>query len=207
MAQGDGGIAAKDDDASVPDPMDAGTWVPPDPTCSDGDWRLAPGLLPAMHVDYIADRDLRFPTADAGEPTPTQPELVVLSSAGKPCANARDHAACEKALALRPQFGRHLVTTSGDAVHLWLAPALPLLGQIDTPSEALWLLQNLHGPLTCNARVSRDGDDFIVSGLPNWSCMQLPDGGQLLTASARVEPNGAISDLYTDAGMLAGACE
>jgi hypothetical protein len=160
-----------------------------------------------MHVDYIADRDMRFPMVDAGEPTPSQPEIVVLSSAGVPCANARDHVACEKALALRPNFGRHLVTTSGDNVHLWLAPALSLLGQIDTPSEAIWLMQNLHGPLTCTASVSRDGDDFIVTGLANWSCMQLPDGGQFLTASARVSGNGVIADLYNDAGMLLGACE
>jgi hypothetical protein len=162
--------------------------------------------LPALHVDYIADRDMRFPMVDAGEVTPTQAEIVVLSSAGIPCANARDHAACEKALTVRPQFGRHLVTTSGDTVRLWPGPALPLIGEIDTSSEAIWLLQSTRGPVPCSVTITREGDDFVVTGLPNWSCTQLPDGGQALTATARVSTNGAYSELFNDAGMLSGAC-
>lgn len=199
---------ADDNDGGAPESADAGPWVPPDPECTGKDWRVAPGLLPAKHVDYIADRDLRFP--DAGppdQPQPVNPELVVVSSAGMACANATDRAACETALALNPQFGRHLVTTSGDSVRIWPAPAMPLLGVIDTPAEAVWMVIVTRGPLTCDATITRDDDGFLITGLPNWSCPQLPDGGQVLTASTRVLPDGGVMDILTDAGTSAGACE
>jgi hypothetical protein len=208
-AKSDAAVPAGDDDDSdggLPEAADAGAFVPPEPKCVDNEWRLAPGFLPAIHVDYIADRDLRVADAGAGQPMSTQADLVVLSSAGEACANASDHARCESALALNPQLGRHLVTTSGDTVRIWPAPALRLLGEIDTSAEAVWTVLTSRGVVPCDAAVVREDGGTVITGLPNWSCTAFADGGIAQTASARVLPNGGIADVLTDAGMLLGDC-
>jgi hypothetical protein len=91
------------------------------------DWQLADGFALAHEVDYLADRD-----ADR-----------TLSAVGSPCANAADQRGCQTAveLALRSVADRHLLTTERDVVRIWQNPgALALLGDIDTPHEALWVV-------------------------------------------------------------------
>ncbi|HET6338820.1 MAG TPA: hypothetical protein VFG30_36625 [Polyangiales bacterium] len=182
-AAGSAGMAATDpphvgppapEDASTPamldaaldagmDDDDAGPWVPPEPTCVDGLWRLAPGFLVARHVDFVADRNSLLPDAGGfalGEP-PT------LSSAGMACANARDKEKCRTALAQPNQFGRHLITTEGDSVRVWAgASGRALLGLLDTPSDALWYL-TANGPYLapCTAKISPSDGGYTVEGV------------------------------------------
>jgi hypothetical protein len=220
----DAGMAA-DDDAGADElpPADGGPWKPVDPTCEDGEWLLAQGFLPAKQVDYIADRDMRFVDPGAGmmagfggaggaagapqpAPIPSSPVPVVISEAGMACANARDRAKCEAALKLSTPFGRHLVSTSGDAVRVWPFPgALQLLGAIDTPAEAVWVALLARGNVVCSATVTEEEESYVVGGLPNFSCPSLPDGGFVNNAKTRVGRDGFIQDIYTDGG-LAGPC-
>jgi hypothetical protein len=160
---------------------DAGPWVPPDPTCVDGEWRLAPGFLVSRHIDYVADRDTFLPDGglsllpDGGFSTDT---LRTLSSAGMPCATATDQAKCQTALAQPNTFGRHLVTTAGDNVRLWSGSVgRTLLGLLDTPSEALWWLSisgSYRAP--CSAKVYPSDGGFTVENVePSSGCYTPPD--------------------------------
>jgi len=161
----DGGIGSDDDDA--------GPWVPPDPTCVDGAWLLAPGFLVARRVDYVADRDSLL--VDGGFSTD---EPRTLSSAGMPCATATDRAKCEAALHQPISFGRHLVTTAGDNVRLWQGSATrTLLGLLDTPAEAMWWLM-ANGPYRapCTVKVyPSDGGYTFENVEPIPGCFTPPD--------------------------------
>ena len=206
-----------DDDAgtSDPSPKDAGPWVPPDPGCGDdGRWLLAPGFLPAKRVDYIADREIAFEEGTGPDGTGAVggsaaggvvPVVRVISSAGMPCANARNRDACEKGLKLPTSVGRHLVTTAGDTVKIWTFPGvLQLLGAIDTASEAMWVLTATRMEPSCKATIGHDDDGFIVSGLPNFGCATMIDGGPVANASSRVRANAEVSDIVVDGGL--GPC-
>lgn len=150
--------AGRDPVVSVED--DAGPWVPPDPVCVDGRWKLAPGFLLSRKVDYVADRDAVF--VDAGVIGTT-----TLSSAGVPCASATNVANCMAALAEPSGFGRHLVTTAGDNVRLWTTSAArTILGLIDTPAEALyWAQTNSVYEIPCTAKVTPRDGYFELKGL------------------------------------------
>ena len=162
--------AASKMDASAPnqDDDDAGMWMPPNLECKNDEWLLAPGMLLAQPVDYVADRAALFdPTNGAIEP------LRVISEAGKPCDTAKDRASCERALTVTPPnvTTRHLITTSGDTVKLWDSTSIsPLFGLVDTPAEALWWLQTAGTYIArCNVVVkpAADGDGFTVENLLN----------------------------------------
>jgi hypothetical protein len=148
-------------DAGVDD-EDAGPWVPPDPTCVDGVWRLAPGFLVARHVDYVADRDNSLPDA-GGFPLGPPP---TLSSAGMACANATNHANCMLALQQPNQSGRQLVTTEGDNVRVWAGNAgRSLLGLLDTPSDALWYLVATSPYVApCTAKIAASDGGYTITG-------------------------------------------
>lgn len=141
---------------------DAGPWVPPDPTCADGFWRLAPGFLVARRVDYIADRD--NPWMDGGlQPTPSR----VISAAGMPCANATDFARCQDSLNAINQNGRHLITTANDNVRLWTGQSVrTIFGLVDTPSEAMWIASS-NSPYVapCTAKISPIDGGYEIDGL------------------------------------------
>lgn len=150
--------AGPDPTVSVED--DAGPWVPPDPTCVDGRWKLAPGFLLSRKVDYVADRDVVF--LDGGmQATDT------LSSAGVACASATNKAGCMASLAEVPALGRHLVTTAGDNVRLWnIAAARGLFGLIDTPAEAVfWAQTNSMFQVPCTAKITPREGYFELKGL------------------------------------------
>ena len=90
-------------------------------------WQLAPAFQLTRKVDYIADR---IDSTDKG----------LMSDYGMPCRVRDDPETCEAELAAPTALGRHLATTEGDEVRLWTFPAvLNLLGEIDTPEEAIWI--------------------------------------------------------------------
>lgn len=152
--------AASDPVVSVED--DAGAWVPPEPTCAGGRWKLAPGFLLSRKVDYVADRDVVF--LDGG-----MTASDTLSSAGVPCASATNKPGCMTSLAEAPSFGRHLVTTSGDSVRIWpLSAARGLFGLIDTPAEAVfWIQTNSMFSVPCTATITPRDGYFELKGLFN----------------------------------------
>jgi hypothetical protein len=174
-------------DAAMAAPaQDAGPLkLPAEPTCDDYEWRLAAGFLPALHVDYIADRD-------QGIDAPR-----VFSSVGVACATAKDRPACEASLALQPDLLRHLVTTQGDDVRMYTTrAATELLGAIDTPAEALWMLLGQGYAATCEVTFQNRQDGILVQGTspspfcqigPNFEDRLQPEGDVL------VAPDGSIS--------------
>lgn len=147
---------------------DAGPDVTAAPSCTDGQWVLAPGFLLSERVDYVEDRnDQIWP--------------YTMSSAGTPCATARDKVLCMESLKVETMFlGRHLLATAGDKVRVWNgASAFQLLGLIDTPSEAMWVAQVQGMQVTCGiGEVRKHADGFLVDGVvkPFYGC-EPPDGG------------------------------
>jgi hypothetical protein len=176
----DGGSA--DEDAGIADaaieggPHDAGPWVPVAPECVAGEWHLAGGFLPARPVDYIADRDMRGST-DSGMFVEPNSVPHVISSAGMPCANARDRAKCEADLVLPTPLARHLVSTEDDGVRVWQSDVRPLLGSLDTAAEALWWIMVAQGlQVPCDSSVVEVDGGFHVQGRLAIGCT-LADGG------------------------------
>lgn len=116
-------------------------------------WHLASHFKLARKVDYVADCD------DSG---------AVISEKGEGCSGASDRAQCEADVAT-PGFGRHLVTREGNSVRLWTNAAATLLGKIDTPEEAIWLVLQQDINVDCDTRVydshnggySVDGDRVV----------------------------------------------
>lgn len=209
----DGGTPVMPTDGSVRigEDDDAGPWAPPDPTCTDGQWRMAPGFLLARKVDYVADRAQLV--LDGGV---LDDKVSTISSAGIPCASATDKKQCQAALDL-PVFeiGRHLVTTAGDNVRLWNAPSAgPLLGLIDTKSEAMWWGLTRAGYLfPCNTKVETADGGFTMRGAVSSACGPVPhedthrplnlwisNRGEIIEQGLQ-DPNGFLCGPPADAGM------
>jgi hypothetical protein len=128
------------------------------PSCdADNVWRVASYFHLARDVDYVADRI----------------NTEVISESGEACASASDREQCKTELATVPgdasmfaQLGHHLVTIEGDSVRIWIPQsALALLGEIDTPGEALWmLLAGQSYSVHCDAAIYETGEDgFAVA--------------------------------------------
>jgi hypothetical protein len=134
-----------------------------EPKCEEGVWQLASGFLVAQHVDYVADRASKLTASN--EISMDEPRT--FSSAGMPCATARDVGRCRNALRRPSSLGRHLVTTAGDSVKLWPATAARnLLGLLDTRSEALWWVIVSQGYVVpCDATVREKGGGYTVEGV------------------------------------------
>jgi hypothetical protein len=146
-AAGSAGVASRSTSISV-DPSSPLVLTPP---CSATGWNFASGFLLDQSVDYVAD------LADSGG------ARIVYSESGSACASARDPSTCEASLAVIASFGRQLVTTSGDEVHFWPgSSALDLLGEIDTPSEALWVLVVEGYYLPCSSTVTAIDDGWAI---------------------------------------------
>jgi hypothetical protein len=130
----------------------------------DGRWRPMSALKLTQPVDFIAlRRDAAFP----------HPVTRQLDAAGAPCSSAVDRRVCEaemRRLSLvgtDPQ-GSHFLTVQGDVVRAYqtLEEKLSLLGSIDTPDEALLLLEHQGLPIGCTVeptRVTVRGDGYRVA--------------------------------------------
>jgi hypothetical protein len=169
---------------------DAGEWMPPDPVCTDGIWRLAPGFLLARRVDYVADRDT--PIVDGGV---VSEKTFLISEAGMPCASAMNRERCLAALKLPGGLGRHLVTSAGDTVQLWgREVVLKVLGMLDTPAEALWWLTMQGGYLLpCDVRVETSKDGFRILGALSSICGETPNATHR-PLEVLVQATGTLSD-------------
>jgi hypothetical protein len=159
-------------DAALPvEDDDAGPYMPPDPTCVDSDWRLAPGFLVARRIEYIADRETAF------LPTGMPMDPVVHSEFGTPCESAKDRETCLRAIRIPGGFGRHLITTVGDKVQLWGGDtARQVLGLIDTPAEAMWLAAAIGAyVLPCSVKVEEQEASFYLTGVLSGTCGPTPN--------------------------------
>jgi hypothetical protein len=181
-------------DAGAMQDEDAGPYIPPKPRCSDGVWQLAQGFLPAMPVDYIADRS--FDAVGM---------VMVLSELGKACSGATNQAGCQASLSLPVQVGRHLVSTQGDSVRVWAFNAVPqLLGVVDTPAEALWYLLARGYTVPCGAKVAAHADRYevrgVISPFINNGCgpVGAADAGAQPTATITVRRDGFVIDPNLD---------
>lgn len=127
-------------------------------------WRVAKHFHLARDVDYIADVI----------------GTNVISESGEPCASASDPAQCKMALETLPDdremfaaLGHHLVSIEGDSVRIWLPPSvLPLLGDVDTPAEAIWFAMTAGYNVDCDAAVfdTGHGGFGIAADRPDMSC-------------------------------------
>lgn len=183
-----------DDDGEVlqPTPERGWTRIKAKAGCdSPNVWRVAKHFDLARDVDYLADR------------IGTQ----VISESGEPCASASDPAECKLDLQTLPDpqtfdvLGHHLVTIEGDSVRLWsLSSVLALLGQIDTPAEAIWLAVASGYDVECGAAVFDTGHDgFGIEAVrPDMSCA---DG--LTSLTVQVSANGEVAE--GDAVLVAGS--
>ncbi|HKU39876.1 MAG TPA: hypothetical protein VJR89_17070, partial [Polyangiales bacterium] len=173
------------------DDDDAGTWVPPEPACTEGVWRLAPGFRVAMPLDYIADRET--PSDLMGLPTG---DTILLSEAGVACATASDRKRCLDVIHVSGGIRRHLLTTGGDSVRLWNLELAPrVLGMIDTPAEAIWwLLANNAYLVPCEAEVVASELGYVVKGALSVVCGTTPSPAHR-PIEVRVEPSGIIAEL------------
>ncbi|HKP64431.1 MAG TPA: hypothetical protein VJV78_47160 [Polyangiales bacterium] len=171
---------------------DAGEAPPPAPVCTDGVWRLAPGLLLSRKVDYVADRDT--PITEDGLASDV---VVVLSEAGMACARAMDRARCMAALKVPGGggMGRHLLTSAGDSVQLWSREvAHQLLGVIDTPADALWWIGSGGSYLLpCDLKVEATKDGFRIKGALSTICGTTPNATHR-PLDILVAPSGTLSD-------------
>ena len=187
----------------VMDDEDAGPWEPPDPVCVQGKWQLAPGLLLAQRVDYVADRELDLNSALGGDGTL---KTVLLSSAGRACFTATDKPKCEAGLALPVSANRHLVTTAGDSVRVWAAggAAAHLLGLIDTPAEAIWWVSAMVGTylITCDVKVETvtagsANIGFLLKNVYSTACGNEPNPITHSPLDLMVRPTGETFELGT----------
>jgi len=186
---------------------DAGPWVPAEPECVDGQWRLAAGFLLARKVDYIADRMILI--LDGGV---LDDKLTILSSAGIPCASASNKHNCMAGLALPvTEQGRHLVTTAGDNVRLWSSGgAGALLGLIDTKSDALWWALTRGGYLfTCETKIATDTGGFNIRGAVSSACGPVPNPSTHRPLNLWVSERGEILELglQDPEGFLCGQAD
>lgn len=116
--------------------------------CVGTRWRPMSNLALAREVDHASLR-----RASTGP----HPMVDIVDAAGKPCARAHEPRLCEaearrQALLEADPAHSHLLTTEGDTVRALstLAQKLELLGAIDTPDEALLVLEHEQIPIGCD---------------------------------------------------------
>jgi hypothetical protein len=136
--------------------------------CDGMRWRPMSNLALAQAVDYASlRRAVRAP----------HPTVQIVDAAGQPCAGGREPRLCEAearrlSVLEADTFHSHLLTTRGDTVRAFqtLAEKLELLGAIDTPDEALLVLEHEYIPIGCNQTsqgeatvVTPQGDGYRVT--------------------------------------------
>jgi len=140
----------------------------------------ARGLSPARRFDYLAIRTSHgIQASEEGPERWTLSTFDVVSEAGTACATATARE-CHQKIRMHPEPFRptsclqlcnetSVVTTAGDEVRRWVGvpEILSLLGPIDTPDEALLLVESMGYDLTCNdaerTTVRAAPDGFIVT--------------------------------------------
>jgi hypothetical protein len=115
--------------------------------CENGRWRPMSALKPAQAVDFAALR---------GRASFAHPVILQRDAAGVPCAHATDARLCEaemRRVSVMESEAEpaHILLVQGDTVRALktLADKVSWLGTIDTPDEALLLVDQLKIPLGC----------------------------------------------------------
>ncbi|TKC90568.1 ferritin-like domain-containing protein [Polyangium fumosum] len=140
----------------------------------------ASGLSPARRFDSLAIRTLSgIRASEEGPERWTLSDFNVVSEVGTACATATTRE-CHQKIRMHPEPFRatsclqicsetSVVTTAGDEVRRWVGvPEIrALLGPIDTPDEALLLVESMGYDLTCDnaerTSVRAAPDGFIVT--------------------------------------------
>jgi hypothetical protein len=139
----------------------------------------ASGLRPARKLDYLAVRQVLGSPSGDGPERWSRTDFQVVSEVGTPCATATS-GACRQMVAYHPEPMRasscvqlcsetSVVTTAGNEVRRWagLEELRLLLGPIDTPDEALLLVEATGYDLACNdparTTVHAVSDGFVVT--------------------------------------------
>lgn len=171
--------------------------------CAEQRWRPMSALKLAQPVDFIGLR------RGAGR------GFVEIDAAGRPCAKASDPRICEAELLrataqAKGTGGSHLVYTQGDTVRALqtLDEKLSLLGAIDTPDEALVVLEHNGLPVQCGAAPGfdmtqvrvRDGGYRIATHAAFGAC-----GKDFTRKIVDVDPAGAMQ-LVSESGVTLGPC-
>ncbi|MDC3958447.1 ferritin-like domain-containing protein [Polyangium jinanense] len=140
----------------------------------------ARGLSPARRFDYLAIRTSHgIQASEEGPERWTLSTFDVVSEVGTACATATTRE-CHQKIRMHPEPFRptsclqlcnetSVVTTAGNEVRRWVGvpEILSLLGPIDTPDEALLLVESMGYDLTCDnaerttVRATQDG--FLVT--------------------------------------------
>jgi hypothetical protein len=195
-AAGNAGFAA----ITTASPLDSSSPLVRTPACTDQGWEFAPGFLLARSVDYVADilDSAESRVDDATGVLDFNNTRVVYSASGVPCATAHDRASCLASLAILTGFGRQLVTTSGDEVHFWTFPSeFDLLGEIDTPAEALWVLaagNNYYLPCgTTTVTAVVNGWAVKLPPQPRACAPAPPDAGPMALPTVLVSLSGQVT--------------
>jgi hypothetical protein len=129
-------------------------------------WRPMSALKLSQGVDFVALRE---------HASFDHPFIFQRDAAGVPCAHASDPRVCEAELrrvSVMETDQKHMVSVQGDLVRAYrtLDEMLTLLGTIDTPDEALLLIDHMGLPVGCNdseageaTKVSLRDDGYRIS--------------------------------------------
>jgi len=120
-------------------------------------WRPMSALKLSQGVDFVALRE---------HASFAHPFILERDAAGVPCAHASDSRLCEaevRRVSVMETDQKHLVSVQGDLVRAYrtLDEMLTLLGTIDTPDEALLLVDHMGLPVGCDR--TDDGEATKVS--------------------------------------------
>lgn len=211
---GAGATTSQAGSGNVIGPPDAGTVVPAGAVlaCPPEGTSLFELMNLAATPDYISRRIAR--SSDAMHVTPT----AEADTFGRACSNASDAAQCLADLdAAWPTVESEwvecvqlcsysaLITNTGDEVQVLqtLAGIQGLLGDIDTPSEALlWAVANGYSPLCDSSTVAHNDPGYLLSTQEMISDCPVQYGDVIL----QVHPDGEIEELSRVKLPETGAC-
>jgi hypothetical protein len=169
--------------------------LPPEPellhVCENQQlWPLAPHMLLARDVDYLAD-------VKSG---------VRLSERGSACSSASHPDECQASVRSAPLPARMLLTTEGDTVRVWPSNAAAvLLGEIDRLEEALWMAEASGYTVPCESVIMREQGVYVISRAQRAGVSQLGCSAATLGMALRVAPNAEITERNIES-ISAGVC-
>ena len=168
-------------------------------TCEETKWRPTTGLNAATPFDHIAV----FTAPCRG----CLPETTVVDSNGTPCEGATDADACLAEIDALVNQSTHVRYTDADGVHTVMPSELPsFLGTIDTPDEALLVVQQAGFNIRCGSddvSVETVADGFLVRTTKmTRDCAPVEVTGFLLMVSS----SGEITELDATVISSTSAC-
>jgi hypothetical protein len=166
-----------------------------DPTmnCVDGRWRPMSALDSEEPSDFAALR---------GHASFGHPVVIERDAAGTPCARASEPRLCEAEMRRvsvmeTEQRSSHILLVQGDTVRALktLADRVKWLGAIDTPDEALLLVDQLGLPIGCGQQVRDEGTQVALRDTGYQVITRTPDrcGNERTAYTVDVERDGTVN--------------